>query len=411
MTVYTHNEPGPGRRPAWKRWVLVAAAVLLAAALLITLFTKKANAPAEDSQEVAHRQTEPAPEKVVGRYLFSGTVVIARAVENEARRADGSIDYDQPFSQFATFNPEQYDAWVFDHECPMTLNNIPYRTQVDNTVFNCRPEFIPAMQKHFPNIIANIANNHTRDMGQDGYEETVRLLEEGGIQTFGNYTPRVAEDICEPVALPVRIQKSDGSEAEATMPVAFCAWHYFEFDPQPGEFEVMERYAKVMPVFAFVQIGVEYRATADDRQITVARGLIDTGHPEFVIENSAHWVQNTEVYKGKLIVYSTGNFIFDQLDDETNRGLSIDTSLSLDYDDNVAGLLALGERCRSRTDDCLRLAEEQQISRPNLLLSYQPVGSSTGFREITRKATPALQTAIEERANWAKTSKELGQSE
>lgn len=358
--------------------------------------------------DVLVRNEETDATSVEGRYLFSGTVVIARAVENEARISSG-IDYDQPFSKFSTFNPSQYDAWEFDHECPMTLESIPYRTQVENTVFNCRPEFIPAMQKHFPTIITNIANNHTHDMGDEGYASTVDLLEEGGIQTFGNYDPRVTEDICQVVALPVRVQKPDQTEEKATLPVAFCAWHYFEVDPEQEEIEVMNRYARIMPVFAFVQVGVEYRAEADDKQISIAHRLIDTGSPEFVIENSPHWVQNTEVYKGKLIVYSTGNFIFDQLDDETNRGLSIDTSMTIPYDANVAKWLTLGEQCKARDDSCLNEAEEQDLKKVTLKLTYEAIGSSTGYREVTQKATPALQQAIEQRANWAETKRLLGQ--
>ncbi len=347
-------------------------------------------------------------EQVNGKYLFSGTVVIARAVENEARRANGTIDYDQPLSRFSTFNPEQYDAWEFDHECPMTTNNIPYRQQVANTIFNCRPEFLPAILKHFPVTIANIANNHTRDMGQDGYEETVELLEKGGLQTVGNYSPREKDDICEVIALPVRLQKPDKSEVKSTLPVAFCAWHYFEYEPEPGEIEAMDRYAKIMPVFAFMQVGAEYQSRADTKQVNIAHKIVDRG-PEFLIGNSPHWVQNTEVYKGKLIVYSTGNFIFDQLDKETNRGLSIATTMTIQYDDNVEKWLELGEKCRPRDDNCLEMAEEQGLKKVSVKLSYEAIASTTGYREITQKADVATQAAVEERANWPKTLRELGQ--
>lgn len=353
--------------------------------------------------------TKSEYEQVSGKYLFSGTVVIARAVENEARRGDGSIDYNQPFSMFHTFEPEQYDAWEFDHECPMTMNNIPYQQQVANTIFNCRPEFLPAMREHFPVTIANVANNHTRDMGQDGYEETVELLEKGGLQTIGNYSPRVKDDICEIVALPVRLQKPDKSEVKGTLPVAFCAWHYFEYEPEDGEIEAMDRYAKIMPVFAFMQVGTEYQSRADDKQVRIAHRIIDHG-PEFLIGNSPHWVQNTEAYKGKLIVYSTGNFIFDQLDVETNRGLSIDATMTIPYDDNVAKWLELGDTCRPRADNCLELAEQQGLKKINLSLTYEAIGSTGGYRELTQKADSVTQQAIEERANWSDTLRELGQN-
>lgn len=351
-------------------------------------------------------RTSTKYELVKGKYLFSGTVVIARAVENEARRADGSIDYDQPFSKFASFNPKQYDAWAFDHECPMTMNNIPYRTQVANTIFNCRPEFVPAMRKQFDTIVANVANNHTYDMGEDGYRETIRLLEESGIQTIGNYSPRVKDDICEVVAWPVRLQKDGHDLSESILPIAFCAWHYFEFDPAPGEIEVMDRYAKVMPVFAFMQVGTEYQANADSKQVSIARKIVDRG-PEFLIGNSPHWVQNTEIYKGKLIVYSTGNFIFDQLDYETNRGLSISVDMQIKYDENVAKWLELGKTCRPRGDDCLKRAESLGLKKVSPGFEFDAVGSSGGYRQVTQLADPELQKSIEERANWQDTLNQL----
>jgi poly-gamma-glutamate synthesis protein (capsule biosynthesis protein) len=238
----------------------------------------------------------------------------------------------------------------------------------------------------------------------------VELLEKGGLQTIGNYNPRVRDDICEVIALPVRLQKSDKTEVKGNLPVAFCAWHYFEYDPEPADFEVMQRYANIMPVFAFVQVGTEYQAQADTKQVSIAHSLIDTGAPEFVIENSTHWVQNTEVYKGKLVVYSTGNFIFDQLDSETNRGLSIDTTMTLPYDDNVAKWLKIGDACDPRDDNCLEQAEEQGLKKVAIDLKYKAIGSSTGYRQVTQKADTALQKAIEARANWLDTLKALGQN-
>ena len=80
----------------------------------------------------------------------------------------------------------------------------------------------------------------------------------------------------------------------------------------------MKKYADIMPVVGLMQVGQEYVAKAGSDQEFVGRSIIDGG-AEFVIGNSPHWVQNSDVYKNKLIFYSTGNFIFDQLDKETNH--------------------------------------------------------------------------------------------
>lgn len=383
----------------------IVGVIIIALAVGVYWWQNRAADESQQSSSSQHEdetaQTTSDITEVKGRYLFSGTVVPARAVENEARRADGTVDYAQPFSKFDTFNPNQYDGWLVDFECPMTENDIPYQTQVQNTVFNCPDEFAPEMAKYFTH--ANVANNHTRDQGDDGYEETVRHLEAAGIQTVGHWDPRETDEICEVVTLPVRLQKTGGGEEEGTLPVAFCAWHYFEKDPSQEEFAVMDEYAQIMPVFAFSQVGVEYRDSADPKQIEIAHTLIDNHDPEFVIENSAHWVQNTESYKGKLVVYSTGNFIFDQLDAETNRGLSIDTQMSIPYDENVQAWLDLGKTCEPRGDNCLELAKELGLQKIDISLEYEAVASTTGYRQLTQKAPADIQAAIETRARWQET--------
>jgi poly-gamma-glutamate synthesis protein (capsule biosynthesis protein) len=184
------------------------------------------------------------------------------------------------------------------------------------------------------------------------------------VQYFGNYDPTILEDICEVVALPIRLQKTDKTEEKANLPIAFCAWHYFNYNRGPTEAElaVVKQYAAIMPVFAFVEMGNEYQAKASDTQRKIAHQIVDTG-AEFVFANNPHWVQDSEVYKGKLVVYSLGNFIFDQIDAETQRGVSIDATLSVKYDDTIASWIELGKSCALFKDDCLAQAQKQNLKK------------------------------------------------
>jgi poly-gamma-glutamate synthesis protein (capsule biosynthesis protein) len=170
--------------------------------------------------------------------------------------------------------------------------------------------------------------------------------------------------------------------------------------PRPGEIAVMDKFAKIMPVFAFAHMGKEYIPKADAVQESIAHTIIDQG-PEFLIANQSHWVQNAEVYKGKLIVFSTGNFIFDQLDSETNRGDNIAVNLSLQVDDNVRKWLALGKRCLTFHDDCFETAQQSGLKKVTLKLDYSVVASQGGYRELTHAADAATQKAVEQRMGWA----------
>lgn len=345
--------------------------------------------------------TEPVAESIEGRYLFNGTIVLARMVE----RAAGN-DLSQPFSGMNTFEPEKYDAMTLDWECPTTEDIIPYETQVSSLLFNCHKKWLPEVSKLFE--IVSLANNHSSDLGAEAFDQTQDNLEAAGIQTYGHYDPSVSEDACEIIGLPVRVQMPDDTEEPGRLPIAFCAWHYFFREPEPGEMEVMEEYVDVLPVFGFMHAGVEYRAEADPNQVSIAHKIIDLG-AEFAIGNSPHWVQNGEVYNGKPIFYSTGNFIFDQIDYETMRGLSIDVSIKVPYTDNVAKWLALGKSCAPRTDTCLEKAKRQNLTKFGIELTYDVVGSSGGSRIITKKADATLQKAIEERVGWEVMKRQLGQ--
>jgi hypothetical protein len=387
--------------------------VLLVVSLLVLgglfFFAQRDRSQTEEAGTVTSTPVaiNEAVSSIEGRYLFTGTIVLARGVEQQAL-INGAYDYRQPFSQLSSLEPDKYDAWVTDLECPVTERVMTFREQVETLVFNCRPEFLDPIKDYFD--IINLANNHSGDLGQAAFVETQERLDEAGFQVFGNYDPSVAEDICTIVPLPVRQQLPNDEEQVAELPVAFCGWHYFTQEPNEQQLDVMMEYADIMPVFAFTHSGGEYLAEAQPGQVSLARGIIDRG-AEFVINNNPHWVQNTEVYNDRLIVYSTGNFIFDQLDEETNRAANIDTTIRLEYDENVERWLQLADECRPRRDTCLELARQQNLEKVSLSYEYDVVASLNGYREITRRADPATQNAIEQRMNWPETLRQLGQAD
>ena len=364
--------------------------------------------PSKPQHHSASTKPIELPTKVSGRYLLNGTTVWARAVEKDSLRSDGTYDYAHPFSQLDTFNRAAYDAWFTDFECPITNNKVPYATQIQQLVFNCRPEFLASASKYFN--VYDLANNHTDNQGGSiGLNETRKNFDTiPGVQYFGSFDPSVSQDVCEVLSLQVHVAMADGKETKASLPVASCAWHYFYRTPLPGEIAVMEKYARVMPVFAFVEMGTEYQPKANAIQQEIAHAIIDHG-PEFVIANNPHWVQNTEIYKNKLIVFSTGNYIFDQLDTETNRSASIDVSMTVPYSDNLQKWLDLGPKCTTFHDTCLDAAISQNLRKIKPVYTFGVVAGQGGAGHVTHKADAATQAAVEQRLNWAASMKILGQ--
>jgi poly-gamma-glutamate capsule biosynthesis protein CapA/YwtB (metallophosphatase superfamily) len=64
----------------------------------------------------------------------------------------------------------------------------------------------------------------------------------------------------------------------------------------------------VIPYFHW---GIEYTKVATRQQQQVAHAAIDAG-ADMVLGSHPHWAQSIESYRGRLIVYSLANFIFDQ---------------------------------------------------------------------------------------------------
>ncbi|HEY5806221.1 MAG TPA: CapA family protein [Candidatus Saccharimonadales bacterium] len=392
-----------------KRWPKVLALIVLPLAVAGAFFFfggKDAKLPTIVKAE------PPKPEKVrvEGRYLFTGTVVWARHMQEWSAKPDGTTDYAYPFSGLSTFDRSKYDAWTADLECPVMTEEISTAVQESDTAFNCRPEFLPEAAKYFN--FFNLANNHTRDFnGQAALDETRTHLEKNGIQHWGDFEPGKTNNVCEVMALPVRVISSTAgkeSSAKGNLPVAFCAWHYFFRLPQPGEIETMKKYAEVMPVFAFMQAGIEYRPSADNYQRIMAHKIADQG-PQFVVVNSAHWVQDGEVYKGVPILYSTGNFIFDQQSNkEVTRSASLDGSMTIEYTPELDKWLALGESCKAQKDNCFEQIKQQELQQPKLSFNYDLVAGDDS-NKLTKRASTDIQAAVEQRVGWDAIKAALGQ--
>jgi poly-gamma-glutamate synthesis protein (capsule biosynthesis protein) len=73
-------------------------------------------------------------------------------------------------------------------------------------------------------------------------------------------------------------------------------------------------------LIVFMHWGVEYQSRETSHQRAMARLAIESG-ADFVVGSHPHVIQPAETYAGKPIVYSLGNFVFDEmLDDNVRRG-------------------------------------------------------------------------------------------
>ncbi|MEK7586297.1 MAG: CapA family protein, partial [Patescibacteria group bacterium] len=106
-------------------------------------------------------------------------------------------------------------------------------------------------------------------------------------------------------------------------------------------YEALTQASKEVEILvASFHFGDEYQTKSNARQQTLARRAIDAG-AKLVIGHHPHVRQEVERYKGGLIAYSLGNFVFDQdFSQETKQGTALEVSLSktgkiLDYQEQL----------------------------------------------------------------------------
>jgi poly-gamma-glutamate synthesis protein (capsule biosynthesis protein) len=346
-------------------------------------------------------QNNNIPYQVDGKYLFSGTIVLSRDVARYA----GS-NYNQPFSQMYTLG--KYDAHIGVLECPITNNYDSFENEVQNLVFNCQPAWVPTLKKYFP--ILDLSSDHLNDEGPQGIAETFATLQQAGIQTVGTYNPASLSDDCKAIILPVRLIDKSDKVTSASLPIAICSYNYKElFSPQPGQLQSIQKWSRLMPVIALFNHGLEYQLTANSQTVAIAHQMIDYG-ADFVIGNGTHWVQNTEVYKGKLIVYSMGNFIFDQIQYNGRIALNLSVAMTIKYNRNVERWISLSPICLKQPENCLEYAQKEKLSKIKPSYTFSAVGSYGGDARVATLANAQQQAAIDSIANWQSTERLLTKS-
>jgi poly-gamma-glutamate capsule biosynthesis protein CapA/YwtB (metallophosphatase superfamily) len=158
--------------------------------------------------------------------------------------------------------------------------------------------------------VASIANNHMENYGIEGIRNTTNLLEQSGISVSGGENQPVIRDI-KGIKFAFLAYNDIGSAEEG------IAW---------ADEELIKKQIQLAQIQADVVIvsfhwGVEYTNRPSERQTYLAHFAVDSG-ADLIIGNHPHWIQSTELYKGKFITYAHGNFIFDQeWSEETKRGV------------------------------------------------------------------------------------------
>lgn len=214
------------------------------------------------------------------------------------------ITFDQSTSFVAKYNEVQNPSYFFEEvrdifeADDLTVINMEgaltdSNERVDKTyAFRGSPAYVQILTSGSVEA-ANVANNHSKDYGTQGFEDTVQYLEAAGIRTFGYDNVAIMDVKGVKVGLIGIYELPDGLGRQQ---------------------QVIDTIAKAKEEGAQIIIvsfhwGTEKEFYPDDIQKTLGRLAIDEG-ADLVVGHHPHVLQGIEEYNGKNIVYSLGNFCF-----------------------------------------------------------------------------------------------------
>lgn len=157
--------------------------------------------------------------------------------------------------------------------------------------------------------VVNLANNHSYDCKAVGLADTKKYLKEGGVDFFG--TIFGDSDV---------VTKKVQGET-----IAFLGADLIS--PSTARFQaflasITEAQQNHDYVIVHVHWGNEYQKLPSADQQKMGRQIIDAG-ADVVIGHHPHVIEPAEIYKGKAIFYSLGNFVFDQYMPGTKEGVGV----------------------------------------------------------------------------------------
>jgi poly-gamma-glutamate capsule biosynthesis protein CapA/YwtB (metallophosphatase superfamily) len=275
-------------------------ALLIAAALLIAglgTYAWRADRPQPHLTNTAVNQ---------GSICSVGDILLGDAARNILAKKGFGYPFKKVERMLAS------DLLIGNLEGPITAVEQPFLTN-KAYVYKQTPQVAEALRNIGFDLLA-LGNNHALDHGPQGLHDTQSHLRAAGISSFG--AGANAEEARRGLVIDVNGTRVGLlSYLEPYESLENADW-YADAD-RPGVARlaiesVREDIARLRPkadvVIVHAHFGQNYRPVTD-YQRTISRQIIDAG-ADAVNGHHSHTAQGVDIYKGKPILYSLGNFTF-----------------------------------------------------------------------------------------------------
>lgn len=245
------------------------------------------------------------------RFMAVGDIMLGRGVGNRIRKYGTGWLCEKTSSVLTNA-----DILFGNLESPLTTRYAPTHTE---NVFMSNPKMAKELASTGFNVLS-VANNHAFDQGRTGLQHTLNHLKDAGIIAVGGgvgpkepYAAKVIEKNGVKIAF-IGAQNVIPSSVE-TIKAGIA-----QLDVYHQLKEIKSVRSKVDFIIVSLHWGGEYAHTPSAKQKEIAHKFIDAG-ADIILGHHAHVLQGIERYKGGIIVYSLGNFAFDQRDEKTKRSV------------------------------------------------------------------------------------------
>lgn len=185
----------------------------------------------------------------------------------------------------------------------------------------CSKKNIKSLNKIKCNFV-NIANNHILDYKEEGLKDTILSLDENAIDYIGIKDNKTFIKEIDNIKIAFIGIYEKNINSNNTVKISYLNKNLFE--------DISKLSTKVDFVIVNIHWGVEFSKLPKPKQRKIAHKLIDCG-ASLIIGHHPHIIQGKEMYKGKNIYYSLGNFNFFKtnrnFDADDNKGIIVKCEL------------------------------------------------------------------------------------
>ncbi|HPV41676.1 MAG TPA: CapA family protein [Spirochaetota bacterium] len=234
--------------------------------------------------------------------LFVGDILLANEAEKHIHKK--GIDY--PFWKIKE-ELLKYDFIFANMESPITKRGTPVVEKP--YIFRVKPEDAVCL-KDLKIDAVSISNNHLMDYNTEGMVDTIAALDRLNIRHTGGGMN------LDEARRPVMLKYGDMT----IIILAYCnrpPEEYYATDSLPGiaplDLDLIREDIATYKldntrVIVSLHWGIEQTHVPQKEQIAAAHEIIDAG-ADAIIGHHPHWPQGIEIYRGRPIIYSLGNFI------------------------------------------------------------------------------------------------------